>query len=254
MIRVKKPREAPGALKRTAKAAQKAICKACGASKDKSKLPFDASVYAHPDVKAALVECHYEKCCYCESKVRHVGHGDVEHYRPKAAVKQTRKGMLERPGYYWLAYEWDNLLFSCTYCNASSKKNLFPLRDPSKRARDPKAGLFEEEPLLLHPAVDDPEQYIGFRAEYAFSKEGNERGTTTINEVLLLNDRSPLVERRREHLARVHQCIKIVELAAQLPEDVVHDAKQWLMRATSDAAEYASMTRTALARQPSRLR
>ena len=62
----------------------------------------------------------HKKCAYCESKVGPTERkGDVEHYRPKSRtrdvngklVKIMRNGVeVNHPGYYWLAYDWNNLL------------------------------------------------------------------------------------------------------------------------------------------------
>ena len=55
-----------------------------------------------------------EKCAYCECQVPQVAHGDVEHFRPKSK-------------YWWLAYCYDNYLFSCQICNQTYKNNDFPV-------------------------------------------------------------------------------------------------------------------------------
>lgn len=87
------------------------------------------------------------KCGYCEVRVTASSPGDVEHYRPKAELKEasdqgTRKATPRRrdrtrkyrpplkPGYWWLAYEWDNWLFACTHCNSAWKGNQFPVAMP----------------------------------------------------------------------------------------------------------------------------
>jgi 5-methylcytosine-specific restriction endonuclease McrA len=77
----------------------------------------------------------YGKCAYCEAPIRDYQPGDVEHFRPKAGVSdengqavflfdeegQVQVGAdgkpVEHPGYYWLAYEWTNLLPACAKCN-----------------------------------------------------------------------------------------------------------------------------------------
>src|SRR5215468_8122036 len=67
------------------------------------------------------------KCAYCEEKLSGQP-GDVEHFRPKGRVcdatfrqvfiDHPRWGRnIAHPGYYWLAYDWDNLLPSCADCN-----------------------------------------------------------------------------------------------------------------------------------------
>lgn len=44
-----------------------------------------------------------------------VAYGDGEHYRPKST-------------YWWLAYNYDNYLASCTLCNQRFKEAKFPIR------------------------------------------------------------------------------------------------------------------------------
>ena len=58
-------------------------------------------------------EAHY-KCAYCEADVAVVAHGDVEHFRPKSE-------------YWWLAYCYDNYLYSCQLCNQTYKGKAFPI-------------------------------------------------------------------------------------------------------------------------------
>jgi len=40
--------------------------------------------YRHAQIKAALVQETHGKCAYCESKLLHIHHGDVEHIMPKS--------------------------------------------------------------------------------------------------------------------------------------------------------------------------
>src|SRR5207248_2896103 len=84
-----------------------------------------------------------------ESFFAHTGYGDVEHFRPKGGYKQRETDELKRPGYYWLAYAWDNLFCSCQLCNQRFKRNLFPLRDGRRRARSHTHKLDKEQPLPL---------------------------------------------------------------------------------------------------------
>ncbi len=71
---------------------------------------FKKSIYANKVVKDALVVAQHSKCAFCESAFLHVAFGAVEHFRPKSGVKQRASDPLSRPGYFWLAYEWSNLL------------------------------------------------------------------------------------------------------------------------------------------------
>jgi hypothetical protein len=54
------------------------------------------------------------KCAYCESPTDTVAHGDVEHFRPKSK-------------YWWLAYCYDNYVYSCQICNQVHKGDEFPI-------------------------------------------------------------------------------------------------------------------------------
>ncbi|OBS12886.1 hypothetical protein ATE49_03465 [Elizabethkingia miricola] len=133
--------------------------------------------YDHPDGKRSRVEDHlsiayHNKCAYCERICK----ADIEHYRPKKGVNED--GL--HPGYYWLCYEWTNLIPSCITCNREgAKHNKFPVIGPrvlapvlladgninlalSKAGVDP---LLNERPYLLHPEVDHPEDYFEFEID-----------------------------------------------------------------------------------------
>ena len=127
------------------------------------------------------------KCAYCESSVSAVAYGDVEHFRPKSI-------------YWWLAYCYDNFLYSCQICNQKYKGARFRIEDDKHRwqastiprrsdasamreyARrmtpDPldreagglpfdgflqKAG--KEKPFLVDPYVEDPEHLYKWEAD-----------------------------------------------------------------------------------------
>lgn len=167
------------------------------------KMEFDTSIYGHPDIKNQLKLEQYDKCCFCENKFSASSFGDVEHFRPKAAVKMPDETKYQYPGYYWLAYDWNNLFFSCERCNRSYKKNNFPLVSEAQRMRShhDQANIEQENPLLIHPANEDATQFIQFRKEIAYAVDGNKKGKETIN---LL------------HLNRRHLCDKRLELFEEL--------------------------------------
>ena len=62
------------------------------------------AIYADKTVREALKKMCYGKCAYCESRITAIYSGDIEHFRPKGS-------------YYWLAADWENLLFACPFCN-----------------------------------------------------------------------------------------------------------------------------------------
>lgn len=77
----------------------------------------DSKIYGHEDVKKAFRNLQHGICCYCESYCEGTTFGDVEHYLPKGYFQQHKDDKKNRPGYYWLAYKWDNLMYACEKCN-----------------------------------------------------------------------------------------------------------------------------------------
>jgi hypothetical protein len=135
---------------------------------------FKFNMYKHADVTRTLNERFHFKCAYCESSFIATAPVAVEHFRPTLAVIHE-DGSVIRPGYYWLAAEWDNRLPSCTDCNSaryqeivgsddpelSGKANLFPLRNDSRKDLDPGSEAGEQR-LLIHPCRDRVEIFFKY--------------------------------------------------------------------------------------------
>ncbi len=135
--------------------------------------------YSTPDGQRSHVEDHlalaYEfKCAYCERICK----ADIEHYRPKKSVSDENG----HNGYYWLTYEWSNLMPACINCNREgAKHNRFPILGPRvyspsmladgkldfTRCAASGSPLVDERPLLLHPEVDEPSGYFQFEIDPA---------------------------------------------------------------------------------------
>ena len=242
MVRIDKPEEAPEVLRTRGKKKRRVMASLYtrfaenyNQGKKSFRKHLDPRIYGHPSVRETLIEAHHGKCCYCEMKLRD---GDIEHFRPKGRVADDNT----HPGYYWLAYEWSNLLFACKTCNQRFKRTLFPLRDPSKRARSHQGNLSEEEPLLIHPAEEDPERFISFQKHEAVAL--HPRGKTTI-EVLGLNQRE-LREARLEQYKDLERLHTIIQLKGVLPTDFVNTAQEALDKAVSNQAQYSAMARAVL--------
>ncbi|WP_321860165.1 hypothetical protein [Burkholderia cenocepacia] len=152
-------------------------------------------------VADALWRAQHYKCCYCETKTKS-SYNDVEHYRPKASADRN-PGSTSRHGYWWLAFTWSNLLFSCASCNRSAKNDRFPLAHGSTALVQELEPPGLEVPLLLDPCGhENPIAHIEFvhrshtaggRTKYWFAnpRAGSSLGATTI-EVCNLNDRDLL--------------------------------------------------------------
>ena len=242
MIRVRKPARAPLHLRTQGARALRALAAdhardPRGYAKGTQRFTFDSTLYGHASVKQALLTAQHGKCAFCESKVTHISYGDVEHFRPKGGWRQKEGGALQHPGYYWLAYVWENLFLACTLCNQQFKRNLFPLQTPARRARHHGEDVSTEEPLLIDPGAEDPEAFISFRDEVPFALGGNARGRATIRHLGLA--REALAERRRDRLGLVRTLHKLVDLGG--PDAT--EARGHLQRLRQDSEEYASMTR-----------
>lgn len=254
MIRIFKPSTPPDVLQTHGTLAAQAHCDEYDLSPAKyrsgeKRHRFLREVYAADEVKEALLQAQHGKCAFCESMIRHVSYGDIEHYRPKAGYRQRQNEELKCPGYYWLAYDWDNLLFCCQLCNQQFKMNHFPLRDGRKRAHTHRHRIENEEPLLIHPARVDPAMHIEFRKERAVARPGSIEGKATI-ELLGLN-RPALQEARLRQLQTLRSLLTVHEklrekVAAQADsqlELLLAEVEATLRGRTSEECEYASMSR-----------
>ncbi|WP_430413060.1 retron system putative HNH endonuclease [Kordia sp.] len=220
--------EVPEILKDGSVKVQKELEKATAHYADASNTKaYKFSVYSHATIKQALIDMSFGKCAYCEGDILATYVGDIEHFRPKGEIEELKKDGNSKPGYYWLAADWNNLLFSCRNCNQKSKQetsendeatsmgkmNQFPLADEQFRVRTIDGDLKKEDEvrLLIDPSVEDPEVYFKYdmnsgvikpKAESEFKKE---RADTSIKVFAL--QRVPLVQRREK---------KALEISAQM--------------------------------------
>lgn len=130
-------------------------------------------------LKPFLEKLFHGKCAYCEGKYSAGSWLDVEHYRPKAKVTVYNEPVAH-PGYYWLAYNWKNLLLACPKCNrGGGKTGEFPI--DGNRAMKPGDSLEEEIPQLLNPIVDThPEKHLIFGINGIIAGK-TERGDATVS-------------------------------------------------------------------------
>lgn len=211
---------------------------------------FDGRIYNNA-VKQELKELlYYSKCAYCES-IMSDDTFTIEHYRPK-------KGSFS---YYWLGYEWSNLLPVCEKCN-NAKGDKFPVEVPSRALPDAgikcrvkiplflpngdldigamKANdsyLLDEKPYLLHPEIDEPKEFLRVKHNgeltFKIEKEVNEyqykRADYTIS-LTNLNRDSLIVHRRKiiekfEYLLRV-QTVRFFDfLEKEKPQNLIPSIK-----------------------------
>ncbi len=156
------------------------------------------------EVIKELKKYYLGKCAYCESNCIE----EVEHFRPK-------------DHYFWLYYEWTNLLPSCHDCNTfaggkgnqfttiNSKETLAPFikgKLNKKACIANKVPLKNEKPYILHPEYDEPKNHLIFKINE--KKEGidivevedDKRGKETIR-ICNLN-REPLRWNRQDYVIK----------------------------------------------------
>ena len=141
--------------------------------------------YRHPQIKQALLKETAEKCAYCESKVRHVTYGDIEHITPKSKVPAK-------------AYEWENLTLACDVCNTN------------------KGDTYSDDPALsqdtlVDPYHDDPREHFLFMREVVSPRPDSMRGKAT--EAVVKLTRPELLERRRERMQFIDGLVGVYNLA-----------------------------------------
>ena len=246
MIRIIKPVEPPTVLVRKGLPAGNALRLAYESGNQ--DFDFNSAIYGDKEVKTALILAQHGKCCFCERKIHE--DGDVEHFRPKGGISQGSKEPMEKPGYYWLAYDWSNLLLSCSACNSRHKRNLFPLANTGKRVVNHfgASAIHEEEPLFIDPSCENPAIFIGFDGPVPYAIDDNTRGAMTI-QALGLN-RIALVKIRRDYLnvlKQVHDALLFAESRASDPDWLKEAAmfRAILDDSQKDDAEFAAMARSA---------
>jgi len=220
-----------------------------GAGGEAQAITFKSAIWT--ELKShLLLKLFGGKCAYCETKKSVRWPVDVEHFRPKGAVEfrvdderlkrataEDENGHpIEHPGYFWLAYNWKNLLPSCKRCNSGKGKNMqFPVerahvflkRLSATEARKLKAPPIEspnwkgmyylapedlddlESPLLLNPYRDDPANHIRFGIK-GIEAAVDQKGEYTIRVLDLADD-----ELRRERQRAQEQGLFSVFARAQ---------------------------------------
>ena len=170
--------------------------------------------------KVAFALAIHGKCAYCELPIDDDdAGGDLDHYRPKKEItelsddpttwgeereghnsrdpKSPRKMPRVARGYFWLAYEWDNYIFSCGTCNSKWKDNLFPIVGGHHGDPTP-ASCAQEKPLLLDPYGSvNPANHLEFdKSGLVTERNDSEFGIETIR-VCSLMRYTLLAARRR---------------------------------------------------------
>jgi uncharacterized protein (TIGR02646 family) len=209
---------------------------------------FPFSAYKQSEVIDALNRLFHSKCAFCESPLFQTAPAEIVHFRPKGSVTESPT----HPGYWWLASDWNNLYLSCPDCNRIGKGSRFPLQDENQRAFEPGQESLEE-PLLLDPCLDFPENHLEFTPE-GIVRGKTLRGNTSIA-VFSLN-RNYLVDSRLKealnidaHLQHIRRLFWDLEQSGnsrkikKTVESSLQLELEFLNSAMAEASPYAGMKR-----------
>ncbi|MEQ1484369.1 HNH endonuclease [Methyloglobulus sp.] len=168
--------------------------------------------YRHPEIKAAIVLETNGKCAYCESKLKHVHHGDIEHISPKSLIPEK-------------TFDWENLTLACEICNQN------------KSDKDPHLQH------IIDPYQIDPSLHLVFMGALVFPL-GSKLGKNT--EVIIDLNRVALCETRKEKLEQVMAIFETI-LREDLPVIVrktIYD--NLLVNEGSPSSAYSAMITAAI--------
>lgn len=181
------------------------------------KPKINENLYKQKNIKDSYFVCtdsppFYGRCAYCETPIADTQYVDIEHFRPKGGIKDENGNVVNlkdengidkgKPhlGYYWLAYNWQNLLPACEICNRRYKSTIFPVI--GQHAQLPNEEV-NEKPLLINPISDleedNPENHLAVDTKTGIMYPVNEshRGAMCIK-IFKLNERDQLVSERKK--------------------------------------------------------
>ena len=168
----------------------------------------------------------FGKCAYCESNVEINSPQYIEHYRPKGGITHLNNKVvyinkgdkkIPHPGYYWLAYDWHNLLPTCWKCNTRheeknvskmiGKGNRFPVIGKQATLPGEEAN---ELALIINPLWEDPSNYIHIDSlGIIHANQDSEKGKITI-EIFGLDIREELINGRKNEYERIKNKVQLL--------------------------------------------
>ncbi len=158
-----------------------------------------------------LSKIYFNKCACCErSRGEEL---EIDHFRPKKA-RDKGDTQFHHSGYYWLSYEWSNLLPLCSSCN-QAKSNYFPIKGKRisdhnhQQANDIQQLQDYEKPLFVNPEIDKLPQ-----KHFIYLPNGNVEGRTPEGNAMLefykMNSRTKVRDRKKVISNYIHDIGKAI--------------------------------------------
>jgi hypothetical protein len=226
------------------------------------------------DIKNVYTRRQNGKCAFCERLLgKHELSSvefDVEHFRPKNAVRLWPTAELIRDlhlpadfprplgngkGYRFLAYHHLNYASSCKTCNSRLKGSYFPVAGKHRfTGTDPRKLQEQERPYLIYPLGDfdeDPETLLGFEGYFAIPKAPStqrfehDRARVTIAFFRLNGERDDLLLLRAKQLDNVFSKIELLNATRNAKKKV--EIWQDIQQLGSEKNDHASCVRSLIA-------
>ncbi|MFK2821526.1 hypothetical protein ACH5BK_00930 [Arcobacter sp. YIC-80] len=174
------------------------------------------------ELKDNLAQLSFDKCWYCECKQERSDNA-VDHFRPKNRVANTDP---EHNGYTWLAFDYNNYRYSCTFCNSKRKNpdtnetegkgDEFPLIDETKRAYREVDNIRLEKPILIDPCKINDVQLLDFTYQGLPCPKSNisdEKKERVLKSIKLYHlDHNLLVTKRNDLALEIYKKIDEINL------------------------------------------
>lgn len=167
--------------------------------------------YNHQDIKSAVKGETFDKCAYCESKVTHIDHGDIEHIIPKS------KDPLR-------SFDWTNLTLACRLCN-QAKGDFFDPQDDHNN--------------LVDPYVHEPLDHFLFKRELVIPRPDSSRGLHTDEQLKL--SRTELREFRRANFDFIDGMLRSYCNAPLADKPIIK--RQLYKLCCDDSSQFAALNR-----------
>lgn len=164
------------------------------AERKQRRVPIAEELLYQGELRDSVAERCSHKCAFCECRDTGL---HIEHFRPLRARDTDSDD--KRDHYAWLAYEWDNLIYTCAYCSRAKAD-----RFPTAGARAPYLSSFNEvrrleTPFLIDPYHDIPDRHFDFLLDGRCAPRTS-RGRVTV--AMLELDSERLRHQRQEDLSQ----------------------------------------------------
>jgi uncharacterized protein (TIGR02646 family) len=198
----------------------------------------------------ALQRASNGKCWYCESS-QDRSDKPVDHFRPKNSVVEDPG----HPGYWWLAFDWRNYRYSCTYCNSKrkgvsggtsgGKHDHFPIIPPPPYARseaDP-----PDRAKLLDPTDDADTKLLTFLPNgfpHPAKDDAVSVDRVNISVTLYHLNHGAIVKKRKRLADDLSQHVQNANTAIERGDDQNYRFhKKEIIKRVRDTADYTSAAR-----------